>query len=195
MAWAGVDRMITAVEKYGLSGPVDEWRDLRDVIRADILARGYDPRRNTFVQSYGSTELDASLLVIPLLGFLPADDPRVLGTIAAVEEDLLVDGLLQRYRAREAAEDSVDGLPPGEGVFLACSFLLVEVYILVGRAAEAEQLFARLMLTGNDLGLFAEEYDPVGRLLLGNFPQALTHLALVNAAMRLADRTIFSLVS
>jgi GH15 family glucan-1,4-alpha-glucosidase len=187
MAWAGVDRMIAAAEKYGLSGPVDEWRDLRDVIRADILARGYDPRRNTFVQSYGSTELDASLLVIPLLGFLPADDPRMLGTIAAVEEDLLVDGLLQRYRTPEAVENSVDGLPPGEGAFLACSFLLVEVYVLVGRAADAEQLFDRLMLTGNDLGLFAEEYDPVGRLLLGNFPQALTHLALFNAAMRLAD--------
>jgi GH15 family glucan-1,4-alpha-glucosidase len=186
MAWAGVDRMIAAAEKYGLSGPVDEWRDLRDVIRADILARGFDPRRNTFVQSYGSTELDASLLMIPLLDFLPADDPRVLGTIAAVEEDLLVDGLLLRYRTLEAVETSVDGLPPGEGVFLACSFLLVEVYILVGRVAEAEQLFDRLMLTGNDLGLFAEEYDPVGRLLLGNFPQAMTHVALVRAAMRLA---------
>jgi GH15 family glucan-1,4-alpha-glucosidase len=187
MAWSGVDRMIAAAENYGLSGPVDEWRDLRNVIRADILARGYDPRRNTFVQSYGSTEMDASLLIIPFLGFLPADDSRVLGTIAAVEEDLLVDGLLQRYRTTEAVENSVDGLPPGEGVFLACSFLLVEVYILVGRADEAEQLFDRLMLTGNDLGLFAEEYDPVSQLLLGNFPQALTHLALVNAAQRLAD--------
>jgi GH15 family glucan-1,4-alpha-glucosidase len=178
--------MIAAAENHGLSGPVDEWRHLRDVMRADILARGYDPRRHTFVQSYGSTEVDASLLIIPLLGFLPADDPRVLGTIAAVEADLLVDGLLQRYRTLEAVETSVDGLPPGEGVFLACSFLLVEVYILVGRATEAEQLFDRLLLTGNDLGLFAEEYDPVGRLLLGNFPQAMTHLALVNAAMRLA---------
>ncbi len=187
MAWAGVDRMIAAAEKHGLSGPVEEWRDLRAVIRADILARGYDPRRNTFVQSYGSTELDASLLIIPLLGFLPPDDPRVLGTIAAVEDDLLIDGLLQRYRTLEAVESSVDGLPPGEGVFLAGSFLLVEVYVLVGRAAEAEQLFDRLILTGNDLGLFAEEYDPVGRLLLGNFPQAMTHLALINAATRLAD--------
>jgi GH15 family glucan-1,4-alpha-glucosidase len=153
---------------------------------ADILARGYDRRRNTFVPSYGSTELDAFLLVIPLLGFLPADDPRVLGTIAAAEEDLLVDGLLQRYRTLEAVESSMDGLPPGEGVFLACSFRLVQVYVVVGRAAEAEQLFDRLMLTGNDVGLFAEEYDPVGRLLLGNFPQALTHVALVRAAMRLA---------
>jgi GH15 family glucan-1,4-alpha-glucosidase len=187
MAWAGVDRMITAADKYALSGPVDEWRDLRDAIRADIVARGYDPGRNTFVWSYGSTELDASLLIIPLLGFLPPDDPRVLDTIAAVEEDLLIDGLLQRYRTREAVDNSVDGLPPGEGVFLAASFLLVEVYILLGRAGEAEQLFDRLMLTGNDLGLFAEEYDPVGRLLLGNFPQAMTHLALVNAARRLAD--------
>jgi GH15 family glucan-1,4-alpha-glucosidase len=187
MAWAGVDRMIAAAEKHGLSGPVDEWRHLCDVMRADILIRGYDSRRNTFVQSYGSTEVDASLLIIPFLGFLPADDPRVLGTIAAVEEDLLVDGLLRRYRTLEAVENSVDGLPPGEGVFLAGSFLLVEVLVLVGRAAEAEQLFDRLMLTGNDLGLFAEEYDPVDRLLLGNFPQALTHLALVNAATRLAD--------
>jgi GH15 family glucan-1,4-alpha-glucosidase len=187
MAWAGVDRMIAAAEKYGLSGPVDEWRHLRDVMRADILIRGYDPSRNTFVQSYGSTELDASLLIIPFLGFLPADDPRVLGTIAAVEEDLLVDGLLQRYRTLGAVENSVGGLPPGEGVFLACSFLLVEVYVLVGRPAEAEQLFDRLMLTGNDLGLFAEEYRPVSPLLLGNFPQAMTHLALVNAAMRLAS--------
>ncbi|MCU1492978.1 MAG: glucoamylase [Acidimicrobiaceae bacterium] len=186
MAWAGVERMIKAAEKYGLSGPVEKWRDLRDAMRADILAHGHDPRRNTFVQSYGSTELDASLLVIPLLGFLPANDPRVLGTIAAIEEDLLVDGLLQRYRTLQAVENSVDGLPPGEGVFLACSFLLVEVYILVGRIAEAEQLFDRLMLTGNDLGLFAEEYDPVGGLLLGNFPQALTHVAQVHAAMRLA---------
>ncbi len=163
MAWAGVDRMIAAADKHGLSGPVDEWRDLRDAIRADILARGYDPRRNTFVQSYGTTEVDASLLVIPLLGFLPADDPRVLGTIAAVEEDLLFDGLLRRYRTLEAVDNRVDGLPPGEGAFLACSFLLVEVYVLVGRAAEAQQLFDRLTLTGNDLGLFAEQYDPVSR--------------------------------
>jgi GH15 family glucan-1,4-alpha-glucosidase len=188
MAWAGVDRMIATAEKHGLSGPVDEWRHLRDVMRADILIRGYDSRRNTFVQGYGSTEVDASLLIIPFVGFLPADDPRVLGTIAAVEEDLLVDGLLQRYRTLEAVENSVDGLPPGEGVFLAGSFLLVEAYVLVGRGAEAKHLFDRLMLTGNDLGLFAEEYDPVGGLLLGNFPQAMTHLALVNAAMRLAER-------
>jgi GH15 family glucan-1,4-alpha-glucosidase len=186
MAWAGVDRMIAAAEKYGLLGPVEEWRDLRDVIRADILDYGYDPLRNTFMQSYGSTEVDASLLIIPLLGFLPVEDSRVLGTIAAIEEDLLVDGLLNRYRTSEANGNSVDGLPPGEGVFLACSFLLIEVYVLMGRVAEAEQLFDRLILTGNDLGLFAEEYDPVGRVLLGNFPQALTHFALVNAAMRLA---------
>ncbi len=179
MAWVAFDRAIRTLEQGDFEGPENRWRELRDEIQADVLAHGYDEELGSFVQSYGSKELDASLLLLPLVGFLPASDPRVVGTVAAVERELLEDGFVLRYRSRH---DSVDGLPPGEGVFLPCSFWLVDCYELLGRHDEAYALFERLLALGNDLGLFAEEYDPQAKRQLGNFPQAFTHLALVNSA-------------
>ncbi len=179
MAWVAFDRAVRTVEEHGLDGPVDRWHEIRDEIRAEVLERGYDESLGSFVQAYGSQELDASLLVIPLVGFLPASDPRVRGTIAAIERDLLRDGLVLRYRTRD---DGVDGLPVGEGVFLPCSFWLVDCYELLGRHDDAHVLFEQLIGLANDVGLFAEEYDPQEKRLLGNFPQAFTHLALVTTA-------------
>ena len=179
MAWVAFDRAVRAVEEQQLEGPVDRWRVLRDEIHAEVCLRGYDESLGSFVQAYGSQELDASLLNIPLVGFLPADDERVLGTVAAVERELLQDGFVRRYKTKT---DGVDGLPPGEGVFLPCSFWLVDCYELLGRHEDAHTLFRRLLSLANDLGLLAEEYDPVAGQLLGNFPQAFTHLALVNTA-------------
>jgi GH15 family glucan-1,4-alpha-glucosidase len=179
MAWVAFDRAVRSVEDHDLDGPVDRWRALRDEIHAEVCERGYDASIGSFVQSYGSRELDASLLLLPLVGFLSADDRRVQGTIEAVERELLEDGLVLRYRTRSSG---VDGLPPGEGVFLPCSFWLVDCYELTGRHEEAHSLFTRLIGLANDLGLLAEEYDPRAQRLLGNFPQAFTHLALVNTA-------------
>jgi GH15 family glucan-1,4-alpha-glucosidase len=178
MAWVAFDRGVRSVEEQGLDGPADRWREVRDTIHAEACERGYDDEVGSFVQSYDSQELDASLLVMPLVGFLPASDPRVRGTIEAVERELLVDGFVRRYRTRTG----VDGLPPGEGVFLPCSFWLVDCYELIGRHEEAHALFQRLVALGNDVGLLAEEYDPASHRMLGNFPQAFTHLALVNSA-------------
>ena len=178
MAWVAFDRAVRTVEEQSLDGPVDRWRETRDEIHAEVCERGYDAERNTFVQSYDSTELDASLLLIPLVGFLPASDRRVRGTVEAIEQTLLRDGLVLRY----LTHGGVDGLPAGEGVFLPCSFWLVDCYELLGRHDEAHALFERLVGLGNDLGLLAEEYDPASKRLLGNFPQAFTHLALVNSA-------------
>ncbi|HZQ89684.1 MAG TPA: glycoside hydrolase family 15 protein [Gaiellaceae bacterium] len=178
MAWVAFDRAVRSVEDHGLEGSPEEWRRTRDEIRADVLAHGYDEELGSFVQSYGSKELDASLLLIPLVGFLPASDARVRGTIAAIEKDLVVDGLVLRYRPA----NSVDGLPPGEGVFLPCSFWLVDCLELIGRHDDAHALFERLIGLANDVGLLSEEYDPRAKRLLGNFPQAFTHLALVNSA-------------
>lgn len=158
------------------------WRTLADEVKADILAKGVDPERGCFVQSYGSKELDASLLIITLTDFLPPDDPRIVATVQAIEEDLLVEGFVRRYDTRSG----VDGLPPGEGEFLPCSFWLVENYVLLGRLEEARELFVRLIGLANDLGLLAEEYDPRSKRLLGNFPQAFSHVALINAAFSLA---------
>jgi GH15 family glucan-1,4-alpha-glucosidase len=154
---------------------------LRSRLHAEICARGFDPVQNSFVQSYESHALDASALMFPLVGFLPATHPRMIGTVAAIERALMADGLVRRYRNEEGA----DGLAGGEGVFLACSFWLVEVLALQGRRAEAEALFARLVGLANDVGLLAEEYDPGTEVQLGNFPQAFSHLALINAARRL----------
>ncbi len=179
MAWVAFDRAVRTVEEQGLDGPVDEWRAVRDAIHADVCERGFDEERGSFVQTYGSKELDASLLLLPLVGFLPGSDPRIRGTIEAIETDLLQDGLVLRYLTHE---NDVDGLPGGEGVFLPCSFWLVDCYELIGRHDDARALFDRVVALGNDLGLFAEEYDPVAQRLLGNFPQAFTHLALVNSA-------------
>jgi len=182
MAWVAFDRAIKDAEKEGLEGPVETWRELRDRIHAQVCDRGFDADKNTFVQSYESNFLDASLLLIPQVGFLAADDARVIGTIAAVEKHLLVDGLVLRY----STATNVDALPAGEGAFLACSFWLADSYLLTGRRTEAEALFERLLALGNDVGLFAEEYDPRARRMLGNFPQALTHMALVNTARLLS---------
>ncbi|HXU65488.1 MAG TPA: glycoside hydrolase family 15 protein [Polyangia bacterium] len=184
MAWVAFDRAVKTAEQVGLDGPVDKWRRIRDQIHAEVCARGFDSQRNTFTQSYGRPELDASLLMISLVGFLRCDDPRVAGTVRAVEQELLKDGFLLRYKTDP--QHSPDGLPPGEGVFLPCSFWLADTYVQMGRRDEAERLFERLCGVANDLGLLSEEYDPVGRRLLGNFPQAFTHLALVNTAFNLS---------
>jgi GH15 family glucan-1,4-alpha-glucosidase len=182
MAWVAFDRAIKDAEKEGLEGPVETWRLLRDTIHAQVCEKGFDADNNTFVQSYEAKFLDASLLLIPQVGFLPADDPRVLGTIAAIERRLMIDGLVLRY----STATDVDALPAGEGTFLACSFWLADSYLLTGRRNEAEALFERLLALGNDVGLFAEEYDPRAKRMLGNFPQALTHMALVNTARLLS---------
>ncbi len=182
MAWVAFDRAIKSAERFHLPAPLAHWQRVRDAIHAEVCARGYNPERGSFTQSYGSEALDAALLLIPLVGFLPARDPRVAGTIAAVARELLVDGLVRRYDPAAAA----DGLPPGEGAFLPCSFWLADAYAAQGRLDEAEALFTRLCSLGNDLGLFAEEYDPKSGHLLGNFPQAFTHVGLVNTARTLA---------
>jgi GH15 family glucan-1,4-alpha-glucosidase len=183
MTWVAFDRAVRAIEDYDLPGPVEEWRALRDQIREEVLEKGYDTERGTFVQHYGTTEVDASLLLLSQVGFLDGDDPRMLGTIRAVEEDLLHEGLVLRYRT----ETGVDGLPGGEHPFVACSFWLVSAYAAAGRLEDAHALFDRLLGTLNDVGLLSEEYDPVRERMVGNFPQAFSHLALVRAAFNLAD--------
>jgi GH15 family glucan-1,4-alpha-glucosidase len=189
MAWVAVDRAVRSVQEFGLTGPIDEWLQLREDIRADILRRGYDRKRATFTQYYGSTEIDAALLMIPIVGFLPPDDERVLGTLAAIESELLVDGFVRRYTQLPDADNtgnSTDGLPPGEGAFLACTFWLADNYSLVGRTVEAAEVFERLLELRNDVGLLSEEYDPKTRRLVGNFPQAFSHFPLVNTARNLS---------
>jgi GH15 family glucan-1,4-alpha-glucosidase len=182
MAWVAFDRAVKAVESFGLDGPLEHWRRVRDTIHAQVCEAGFDAKRNAFVQSYGSTHLDASLLLMPLVGFLPPGDPRVRGTVEAIERELVIDGLVRRY----ASASGVDGLPPGEGTFLPCSFWLADNLALMGRQADAEALFGRLLSLANDLGLLPEEYDPLAERMLGNFPQALTHVALVNTARLLS---------
>ena len=182
MAWVAFDRAIKDAEQDGLDGPIERWRKLRDSIHRQVCKQGFNARRNSFVQSYGSAHLDASLLLIPQVGFLPAEDPRVTGTIAAIERGLIVNGLVSRY----STTTRVDGLPAGEGVFLPCSFWLADCYVLTGRRPEAVRLFNRLVALSNDVGLFAEEYDTRAQRMLGNFPQALTHMALVNSARLLS---------
>jgi GH15 family glucan-1,4-alpha-glucosidase len=183
MAWVAFDRAIKSVEQYGFDGPRAHWEDLRRRIAAQIVERGFDRERHTFVQYYSARDLDASLLLIPQLGFLPPDDPRVLGTIAAVERELVQDGFVRRYPSAPGA----DGLPPGEGVFLACSFWLANSLALIGRRDDAIRLFERLLALRNDLGLLAEEYDPVAKRQLGNFPQAFSHTAIINTAAHLCE--------
>jgi GH15 family glucan-1,4-alpha-glucosidase len=183
MAWVAFDRVIRSVEEFGMEGPVEHWRELRDAIHSQVCEKGFDLAQNSFVQSYGSKSLDASLLLIPMVGFLPSSDARIHGTLAAIENGLVRDGLVLRYHTSEGA----DGLPPGEGVFLACSFWLVDNYILQGRFDDARKLFERLLALRNDVGLLAEEYDPATRRQLGNFPQAFSHLALINTAHNLTS--------
>jgi GH15 family glucan-1,4-alpha-glucosidase len=181
MAWVAFDRAVRTTEEFALEAPVERWKAVREAIHAEVCERGFDLAQNAFVQSYGSAALDASLLMIPMVGFLPPDDPRVRGTLAAIERHLMRDGFVLRYDTGVTE----DGLPPGEGVFLACSFWLADNYALQGRYNEAQALFERLLALRNDVGLLAEEYDPSSRRLLGNFPQALSHLALVNTARNL----------
>ena len=181
LAWVALDRAVRAVEKFGLDGPVGEWRRIRTKIHRDVCKNGFDHERNTFVQSYGSTELDASLLMIPLVHFLPATDPRMRGTIDAIRRDLVRDGFVLRYRT----DETDDGLPPGEGTFLPCTFWLVDNLALIGEIDEATRLFEQLLSLRNDVGLLAEEWDPVAKRQLGNFPQAMTHVGLVNSAFNL----------
>jgi len=183
MAWVAADRAVKAVEQFGLDGPVDRWRELRTEIHDEVCTRGYDAGRGSFTQSYDRPELDASLLMIPLVGFLAASDPRMVGTVAAIEDELCRDGFVHRYGGDSLGE--VDGLPGGEGAFLPCSFWLADNLILQGRADEGRALFDRLCALANDVGLLAEEYHPTLGRLLGNFPQAFTHVALVNTAHNL----------
>ncbi|HIJ62855.1 MAG TPA: glycoside hydrolase family 15 protein, partial [Rhodospirillaceae bacterium] len=182
MAWVAVDRAIKSVEAFGLEGPLASWRSLRRRIHDDVLRHGFDAERGSFVQYYGGRELDAALLMIPLVGFLPWTDVRVLGTVEAIRQELMTDGLVMRSSANPA----VDGLPPGEGAFLACSFWLADNLAMQGRREEACAMFERLLSLRNDLGLLSEEYDTTGRRLVGNFPQAFSHVALVNTAHNLS---------
>jgi GH15 family glucan-1,4-alpha-glucosidase len=182
MAWVALDRAVKAVERFDLRGPVDRWRGLRDEIHAEVCREGYDAERKTFTQFYGSSELDASLLMIPLVGFLPPSDPRVAGTVEAVQRELLHDGFVRRYSTRT----DVDGLPVGEAAFLVCTLWLADNLALLGRSGAARRLFERVLELRNDLGLLSEEYDPAARRLVGNFPQALSHVGLVNTAHNLA---------
>jgi GH15 family glucan-1,4-alpha-glucosidase len=186
MAWVAFDRAVRMVEEFGRDGPVDRWRRIREEIHAEVCREGYDADRGTFTQYYGSRELDASVLLIPAVGFLPPGDERVLGTIEAVRRELTGDGLVYRY-ATEAEEGTVDGLPGKEGAFLPCSFWLADALAGAGRHAEARQLFERLLSLRNDLGLLSEEYDVDRKRLIGNFPQAFTHLALVGSAIKLDE--------
>ena len=181
MAWVAVDRVIRNAKAFGQQGPLDRWCKMRERIHNDVCTHGFDPEKGSFVQSYGSKKLDASLLLLPSVGFLPVGDPRVAGTIAAIERELLADGFVRRYDT----DDPPDGLPPGEGVFLACSFWLVDVYLLQNRRRKAERLFKRLAGLCNDVGLLSEEYDPGSKRMIGNFPQAFTHVAMVNSAFNL----------
>ena len=182
MVWVAFDRAIRDAQQYGFDGPLSEWEAVRDEIHDEVCRRGFNAALNSFVQSYDSEYLDSSLLLIPQVGFLPPGDSRVIGTIEAVQRRLLRDGLVLRY----STQTNVDAHPPGEGTFLPCSLWLADALLLIGRRQEAEDLFERLLTLGNDVGLFAEEYEPRSRRMLGNFPQALTHMALVNTARLLS---------
>jgi GH15 family glucan-1,4-alpha-glucosidase len=183
MAWVAVDRAVKAIEQFQLDGPLERWRQLRDAIHEQVCREGFNPALNAFVQYYGSDLLDASLLMMPLVGFLPPCDPRMCGTVAAIERHLLRDGFVARY----ATTSSVDGLPPGEGAFLPCTFWLADNYALMGRPDDARGVFERLLGLCNDVGLLSEEYDPEARRLVGNFPQAFSHVGLVNTAVNLSS--------
>jgi GH15 family glucan-1,4-alpha-glucosidase len=184
LAWVAMDRIVKMAEASGYGGVIGRLRRMRDEIHSEVCEKGYDAARNTFTQYYGSTQLDAALLLIPQVGFLPASDPRVVGTVDAVQRELMRDGFVMRYILDENA---ADGLPPGEGAFLACSFWLVIDLAMLGRLEEARKLFDRLMAFRNDLGLYSEEYDPAHRRLIGNFQQAFTHLTLIASAVALTE--------
>jgi GH15 family glucan-1,4-alpha-glucosidase len=178
MAWVAMDRAVKAVERFQLEGPVHQWRQLRHAIHAEVCREGFAPDRNSFVQYYGAKDVDASLLMLPLVGFLPPTDPRMRGTVAAIQHRLMTEGFVRRY----IPDPTVEGLPPGEGAFLLCTFWLADNLALQGRADEARALFERLLALRNDVGLLAEEYDPTAHRLVGNFPQAFSHVGLINTA-------------
>jgi len=184
MAWNAVDSVVRDIEQYDLKGPLNRWRRLRDEIHSEVCEKGYDPERKAFTQYYGSKELDASVLMIPLVGFLPATDERVVGTVEAIQRELTQDGFVMRYDSQQS--EHVDGLTGREGAFLACSFWLADDLHLIGRHDEAVELFERLIALRNDLGLLSEEYDPIAKRQVGNFPQAFSHVSLVNTAVGLS---------
>jgi GH15 family glucan-1,4-alpha-glucosidase len=187
MAWVAVDRAVKTMEEFpDLTGPIEEWRSLRDTIHAEVCEQGYNDKKGAFTQYYGSDELDASILMMPIVGFLPPTDPRVVSTVEAIERELVDDGFVLRYRTSD--DGAVDGLSGREGAFLACSFWLADCLHMIGRVDEARALFERLIALRNDVGLLAEEYDPVSRRLVGNFPQAFSHVSLVNTACRLTGQ-------
>jgi GH15 family glucan-1,4-alpha-glucosidase len=181
MAWVAFDRAIRSAEQFKLSGPIDRWRTLRERIHADVCAKAWNEEHRTFTQVYDGDELDASLLLLPLLGFLPPSDPRIASTMAAIERDLTFDGFVRRYHTHKVD----DGLPPGEGTFLACSFWMVDNLALQGRMDEAHAMYERLVGLSNDLGLLSEEFDPQTKRFTGNFPQAFSHVALVHTGLNL----------
>ncbi|HYX00854.1 MAG TPA: glycoside hydrolase family 15 protein, partial [Reyranella sp.] len=181
MAWVCFDRAVKAVERYGLAGPIDEWRATREQIHVQVCTLGFDGERNTFRSAYGETTLDASLLLLAQVGFIDCNDPRYIGTVEAIERELLADGFVKRYNTHETD----DGLTGSEGAFLACSFWLADAYVSIGREEDAEKLFQRLLAIRNDLGLLAEEYDTAKGRMLGNYPQAFSHVGLINSAFNL----------
>jgi GH15 family glucan-1,4-alpha-glucosidase len=183
MAWVAFDRAVKTVQAIGVEGPVERWIAVRAAIHEEVCARAWDPARRTFTQAYGSPALDASLLTLPVVGFLRPDDPRFVGTVAAIERELVRDGFVLRYGTGEVD----DGLPPGEGTFLLCTFWLADAYVLMDRLEDARRVFERVLRLQNDVGLLAEEYDPVAKRFLGNFPQAFSHLGLVNTARNLTS--------
>ena len=182
MAWVAFDRSVKMMESLGLAGPLERWVAARDAVHEEVIRKGYDSARRCFVQYYGSREVDASALLLPQVGFLPVHDPRIAGTVRAVETDLLDGGFVRRYRDTAG----LGAFSRGEGCFLPCSFWLADVYQISGRRAEARELFERLVAVSNDVGLLPEEYDPAARRMLGNFPQAFSHVALVNTAYNLS---------
>jgi GH15 family glucan-1,4-alpha-glucosidase len=184
MAWVALDRAIKHYEKYDGSGDVKRWRKNRDMLHKEICGKGFSQKLNSFTQAYGSHALDASCLRLVIVGFLPPDDPRMIGTVEAIQKRLMRDGLVQRYDTSKTE----DGLRGSEGTFLACSFWLVVALHLIGRTEEARELFERRLALSNDVGLLSEEYDPVARRMLGNFPQALSHIALAHAAFALSGQ-------
>jgi GH15 family glucan-1,4-alpha-glucosidase len=183
MAWVAMDRGIQAVEKFGATGDATAWRRIRAEIHAQVCRQGFDPQLNSIVQYYGSKQLDASLLMLPLVGFLAPSDPRIMGTVEAIQQRLTRDGFVDRY----LTHPEIDGLPPGEGVFLLCTFWLADNLALQGKHKEAARVFERLLALRNDVGLLSEEYDPETRRLVGNFPQAFSHLGLINTARNLTQ--------
>jgi GH15 family glucan-1,4-alpha-glucosidase len=184
MSWVAADRAVKAVEQFGFKGPADRWRAMRETIHREVCEQGFNVRRNAFTRHIGGTTLDASVLLLPEVGFLPPDDPRIVSTIEAIQRDLMVNGFVQRYHTHE----NDDGLPPGEGAFLACTLWLADALALIGRHDEARALFERVLAVRNDVGLLAEEFDPVARRQLGNFPQAFSHVGVINTARNLSSR-------